>query len=381
MADKRPKILFIHYLRGVATCIIIICHLGVMFWFGNEGISSMFGLEPVNGAIERLPDIYVSAVRLSEKIGLNFGPFGVAIFFLISGYIIPYSIKKEGGSTKEKCVFLLKRILRIWPTYVCAFSIVFIAMFCYAKSHGRAFAYSLKDYLIQASLLRDWFWVPMMDGISWTLEVELKFYVVVFGLLLFNKLYHRKSIIGLGMTFFSFLFHTYRNVILGYNVRLYQVLSVLGDSSFLYITFMFLGLVFYNFDSGRWNWKESLITGQVLLGCFFIIMMNSTNEVLLKTYAINYLGALLLFTDFYLLRNQLRESKFLNFVADKSYAIFLLHGGGGYILLSLLCEWGINAMLALVITVGVVFAVAALFNRYVEKGIGYLTNKIITYIG
>ena len=38
----------------------------------------------------------------------------------------------------------------------------------------------IREYAIQATTLRDWFWIPTVDGIGWTLEVQLKMYIVRF---------------------------------------------------------------------------------------------------------------------------------------------------------------------------------------------------------
>ncbi len=43
------------------------------------------------------------------------GPFGVALFFLISGLVIPFSFDRHRTGA-----FLLARLLRIYPTYLAA---------------------------------------------------------------------------------------------------------------------------------------------------------------------------------------------------------------------------------------------------------------------
>ena len=54
---------------------------------------------------------------LSEKIaecGSN-GWIGVQIFFVISGFVLPFSINKVGYKITDIWIFLLKRIIRIYP--------------------------------------------------------------------------------------------------------------------------------------------------------------------------------------------------------------------------------------------------------------------------
>lgn len=380
MEDKREKLIFIHQLRAIATLMVMVWHLTIMFWYSNETISALFYLKPVNNAKERLNFLYANIVDALRAIGLDFGGFGVAIFFLISGFIIPYSLKNV-ETFKQRLIFLFKRIMRIWPAYICGFSIGFAALYCYEKLIKSAFPYSIKEWLIQASLCRDWFWVPSIDGISWTLEKELKFYILIFILLLLGKLYNKYWIAGISviMTLFNIILYANTEQLILYNVRIYQIMSVLGDS-FIYLQFILVGFAFYCFHSRKWDKSTFFIILQFLTAGFLLSAVNSTNENLLRHYIVNYFGAFLLFTDFYLMRDKLKENRLLNFLGDKSYAIYLLHGTNGYILLSILAGHGLPFLVCILVTVSAVLIMAALFNRYVEKPIqhatGYLINRM-----
>ncbi len=45
----------------------------------------------------------------------NLGAFGVSLFFLVSGFVIPMSLKNS--STKIIIDFFIKRFFRLYPTY------------------------------------------------------------------------------------------------------------------------------------------------------------------------------------------------------------------------------------------------------------------------
>ena len=377
MTDKKRKLIFIHQLRAVAALMVIAWHLGIMFWYSNETISSTFFLKPISGGKDNLNFLYTNIVEAFMNLGFDFGRFGVAIFFLISGFIIPYSIK-ENNEIKAKIMFLVKRVLRIWPVYICGFSIAFLVLFCYTKITYGNFTYSVKDYLIQASLLRDWFWVPSIDGISWTLEVEIKFYLLIFVLLLFNKLYSKSTvaILSMVMALYNILLFANTEKLILYNVRLYQIMSVIGDS-FIYLTFVLIGLAFYCLYSGKWDKSIFFLLLQCLIFSFLLSILNSGNKVVLKQFVVNYLGAILLFGDFYLMRDRLKENKFLSFMGDKSFAIYLLHGLTGYVLLSVFMDIGFPAPLCLVLSVGIVLLLVIGFCRFIEKPIQKVSGNII----
>ncbi|QDC02978.1 hypothetical protein [Mesorhizobium sp. 8] len=54
--------------------------------------------------------------------GLYGGPFGVALFLLISGFVIPISLQKMAGTRYWVPRFALARLVRLWPLTRLAFS-------------------------------------------------------------------------------------------------------------------------------------------------------------------------------------------------------------------------------------------------------------------
>ena len=60
-----------------------------------------------------------------------FGKYGVEIFFIISGFILPYALHKSNYQVKNYLRFLSKRIIRIEPTYIFQLvSIIFFNLIC-----------------------------------------------------------------------------------------------------------------------------------------------------------------------------------------------------------------------------------------------------------
>lgn len=166
------RINFLKTLRGGASIVVMLSHLLMMFWTNSEGVGQVFPY--LQKGISYVPKLMImdKISQLLTSIHFNLGAYGVAIFFMISGFTITLSL--ENKSIKH---FITKRFFRIWPTYLFGFSITFLMILIYTRWNGSVFPYEFKDWLIQCSLLRDWFWVPSIDGISWTLEIELKFYI------------------------------------------------------------------------------------------------------------------------------------------------------------------------------------------------------------
>ena len=90
MADSSPKRLdHIQGLRGLAALVVIIQH-------GLE-IVQRSGLQPFGRFLE----------------ALNLGRFGVVLFFLISGLVIPYSFRGETPLRN----FAISRLFQLYPAY------------------------------------------------------------------------------------------------------------------------------------------------------------------------------------------------------------------------------------------------------------------------
>jgi len=102
------------------------------------------------------------------------GEISVSIFFLITGFLVPYSLDKN-----PKASFLLQKALRIYPVYIAGSALMFLTSVLYTNWAGTVLPWGLKEWLASVSLLRDWMWIPSIDSLGWTLEVQLKMYKVL----------------------------------------------------------------------------------------------------------------------------------------------------------------------------------------------------------
>ena len=117
---------------------------------------------------------------------LDHGWVGVDLFFLISGYVILLTLERCSGFAE----FIARRWLRLFPAMLIGSLLVFGASQLIGANmpHGRADPVNLLPGL---TFLSPPFWemilqrpVGELDGVYWTLYVEMGFYVV-FGLLYF----------------------------------------------------------------------------------------------------------------------------------------------------------------------------------------------------
>lgn len=148
------------------------------------------GLYHYTGAV--LPKLNVPEVQDIFKNGW----LGVEVFFVISGFVIPYSLLGKGYSSKKILPYMAKRIVRINPPAYLAMLLVLAQWYLidYVVSHRVSYTKDVSATQIVHNVL---FTVPFSEykwiiGIFWTLAIEFQFYLFI-GLL-FNVLFEKKFI-------------------------------------------------------------------------------------------------------------------------------------------------------------------------------------------
>jgi peptidoglycan/LPS O-acetylase OafA/YrhL len=98
---------------------------------------------------------------------VDFGRYGVDLFFIISGYVIPFSLLGRPGHAVR--AFVVSRACRLYPMYWVTLAAYLLVML--GPTGGTTIA-------LNASLLHKFLGVKELVGQSWTLQVELVFYAL-----------------------------------------------------------------------------------------------------------------------------------------------------------------------------------------------------------
>ena len=110
----------------------------------------------------------------------KYGSLGVELFFMISGFVILMSA--SSGSLKK---FATSRIARLYPMFWVCCTLTFIVTLLFGGAH---FSVSAPQYAVNLTMLSGFLKVPSVDGVYWSLFVELRFYALVALVLLFKQL-------------------------------------------------------------------------------------------------------------------------------------------------------------------------------------------------
>ncbi len=115
----------------------------------------------------------------------KYGYLGVDIFFVISGFVIPWSLYRSRYVVHDYGRFLLKRNLRLYPPYLASIAITILAtnFVLVPLFHIPHMTVTGRDMLLHFTYLNDIAHVPWVNVVYWTLALEFQWYVIV-GLLM-----------------------------------------------------------------------------------------------------------------------------------------------------------------------------------------------------
>ncbi|MEU0248653.1 acyltransferase [Streptomyces sp. NPDC006235] len=118
----------------------------------------------------------------------NTSRYGIMVFFLVSGYIIPASLERRG------CVrtFWIGRIFRVYPLWAAVVT-VFLAVNLLGIAEMRDFGQqsAVTVAVAHATMLQELLGTPNLLLVLWTLSYEMSFYLLVVAL--FTVRLHQQS--------------------------------------------------------------------------------------------------------------------------------------------------------------------------------------------
>ena len=355
---------FAQMLRGVACLSVVVGHLGMMIWQAPVVLAEAGQVRLPDRPISQVPDFSRSLGEVYQWTGINPGPFGVALFFLISGFVIGQSLDR----TRPR-PFLVGRAFRIYPTFLTCLGIVCIAQCADAWRHHAVASLSwkvvVKNTLLAPHLLR----TAPVDGVVWTLEMETRFYILAAFLAVFGGLTRKAVLLGAGVILAIFAALAGYAGAAAHGFTFHHLLYTSGFGG-AHIAFMLIGTCFYHHYCKRWRLipflaVTSALTCVALFGMYrFWIFQPATFT---RDYLFAYAMALCLFTVCYFLRNRLPYIRILDHLANVSYPVYLLHGATlGYPLVMALFDLGLSPGMATTLGVAAVLIAASMIHRYVE---------------
>lgn len=269
------------------------------------------------------------------------GRLGVALFFIISGFVIFWTLSR----TEKPLDFVVSRFSRLYPVYWFSIALSFVAVLCFGLP-GREV--SLRDATLNTLMFHEYLHVPHVDGVYWSLTVELSFYFWIFGLYLFGMLSKIESI-----------FIPLIVVSIAHSIGLITIPDIIYKVLILrYLPFFMAGICFYRIAHHAGS--------KITIAALFLSLFST-----IVIYSFNYF---MVFSAFYLIF-YLAVSGHLKFLAIRpfvfmggiSYSLYLLHQNIGYIVINQFYKYQWNALLGIFTAIFLSITLAWLLSKYIEK--------------
>ncbi len=350
----KPKIhfYFVDALRGIASLWVVLFHAH------QEGRIDLL--------TSILPHWFVDVV-------FNWGSLGVAIFFVLSGFVIAHSLREAKIDLAYFRRFSLRRFARLTPPYYISIVITLVFSLLSSAVKGEVFApgktpLSFERLFAHLFYLQDIFRLGHINDVYWTLCIEVQFYLVFCALLglaqwlnyAFNLRFSR-AVVFVPAAILAALFP----------------IGVFDDGR----AFIFLPL-WYGFLLGvfaYWSWRDKLkpmyfyvyaallLTTGLLKSQGFVIACAIAAILLLEVGRSNYMQVWL-------------KWRWLQFLGQISYSLYLTHvpilGGAFFVGYKLFHHNAFIEAFCLLLGIFICVGFAAIAWQLIEKPSIRLSQKV-----
>jgi peptidoglycan/LPS O-acetylase OafA/YrhL len=187
---KTGRLLFIDGMRGVAAVLVMFFH------FYSPKVSPLYAY------------LHGNVPNLLEWIFMQ-GYVGVEIFFVLSGFVIAYTLRNEVCTPGYALNFMLRRSIRLDPPYwtLIAVTIGYRCILWHQYTGLILHSVGIRNFLLNMFYLTNEYHPPLYVGVAWTLCLEVRFYLSFMIMLVIAQLVRQligpRAAVGAFVTIFA----------------------------------------------------------------------------------------------------------------------------------------------------------------------------------
>lgn len=314
MPDKKRRFTELDALRGLAALAVVFCH-------------------------------FFSDCRHWGRTTFDFhwGAFGPHLFFILSGFVILMTLQRCGKSSE----FAYSRFTRLYPLYWMA---VLISATLLNNWHPYGCSATPTQVLANLTMMQTWLRVPDIEVAYWTLGVELKFYFLMFILLRFKQTQRIEALCAIWL-----------GAILAYRLvdHLVGLPAMVATPLILNYAHLFIaGMMFYRIRQEGGNYLRHTL-----------ILMALPMAQLAEGTQTTVFTALFIATFYLFINDRLGwlSKRPLVFLGTISYALYLVHGSIGAVMIAWLNSHAMPVWIMLLFPLFVSIVVSWILTRHFEQ--------------
>jgi peptidoglycan/LPS O-acetylase OafA/YrhL len=353
----KKRFFLLEHIRGGAALLVLFYHFFIFFFTEQVFYANLLQAQPLQLIFPKYLEYFIN-------FPINIGYLGVSFFFLISGFLIQPSLQHYPSWR----IFLKNRFLRLWPTYSFCFivSLLFVSVFSYLSN--KSFPYTFSHLIASIFWVRDLLNYSFIDGALWTLEIQIKFYllsaIIWYGWR--NYFLERMIVLNLILVVSIYLCCQYINE---FSPSFYLV--ILWVKYLRYSSFILLGACGYQVYTGRMSWLKAILMSVCLLLLFLSPGTNFLVTIDIKSFCFGF--CLFLGLIFSKGLHKKRKGFFSNLCRKMSvisYPLYLTHVVPGYTIIYLSQSYGFTIYQGTLAALGGSFLIAYLISG-LERHIRY----------
>lgn len=276
---------------------------------------------------------------------MAYGYLGVHFFFMISGFVIELTLER----TPKAKDFIVARFARLYPAYWVSILVTTAVVLAFGLPNREI---SLTQWLANLTMLNGFVGIPYVDGVYWSLRVELSFYVLMFCIYFLGG----KNRVVLAMAIWLLC-----ECLLVFVPALNDVSLIrrMGTVTALQYADLFVAGIIY---LRIYRQEAKAFDIAVLIAAVGLRFYISTVPELIGVAFANIIFLLIVFD-----KARFLKMKLLVWLGAISYPLYLIHQNVGYVLMRELYAIGVSTWTGIALATLFAIAASTLIHISVEK--------------